>query len=308
VKPEKKRYNPLSGHLRRKFGTRVSKIPVHAGMTCPNRDGTKGRGGCIFCNNRHLMPGDFIEGTGVEEQIEAGLHRGRSRAAGEKYIIYFQSFSNTHAPIGRLREMFSPALPHADVAGISIGTRPDCLGEDVISLLAEMNKSKPVCVELGLQSGSEETLRRVNRGHGVGEFLDSVRRLKAAGIETVAHVMIGFPWETRKDVLQTARICAQSGVDGVKIHSLHVDEGTDMERMFLKGELRLPSLEEYASLVVDFLEMLPERVVVHRLTGEGRRPITMAPEWTFRKQEVIRRIEKELEVRDTWQGGKHGVV
>lgn len=274
-------------------------------FTCPNRDGRVAVGGCIYCNNASHTPKDYRPGRTVREQLEQGAIALRRRHRAEKFIAYFQSYTNTYGNVSKLEKLYREALDFPGVVGLSISTRPDCVPNDILRLIADVARDTYLWLELGLESMHDRTLRWVNRGHGLGEFIDAVERCKARGLRLCSHVILGFPGETREDILQTALLFNRLGIDGVKLHNLHVIKNTALERYYREGDFTVFSREEYVSLVVDFLELLNPEIIVHRLTGETYRAITVAPDWSINKIDVINAIQTELGRRDSWQGRFH---
>lgn len=283
-----------SQHYREKFGCKVYKLSLDGGFTCPNRDGTLGVGGCIFCSASG--GGDFAEKAcaDLQQQMERAKARVAFKNRGGKYLAYFQSFTGTYAPVGRLRELYYGAIAPEDVVGLAIGTRPDCLGEDVIALLSEINRIKPVSVELGLQTASEETARYIRRGYSLPVYLDAVQRLKAAGIEVVTHIILGLPGETPETALHTTRTALDAGTDGLKFHLLHVLRGTALEAEYAAGRIRCLELEEYADWLIPCLHLVPEHVTVHRITGDGAKRDLIAPLWSADKKRVLNELNTRL--------------
>ncbi len=299
-----KRYNTLSDYLKKRFGCRVYKVTLNAGFGCPNRDGTKGTGGCIYCEPATLLPKGYSPGMSVTEQLETGIERVRSRHKAEKFIAYFQINTNTYSDIDRLKKLYNEALGHPGVIALAVSTRPDCVDDKVLELLREFKQLKHLWLELGLQSANDATLGLINRGHTAEDFKGAVLRAAERGIDVCAHLIIGLPGEGRADVINTIKFIAGLPVWGVKFHQLQVVKGTPLERMHNDGQIKSHSLEDYASLVVDCLELLPEDVIVHRLSGDAPRGFLAAPPWGVNKFEVSDRIERLLAERDTRQGGK----
>ena len=285
----------LSGYYREKFGCKVYKLSLDGGFTCPNRDGTLGTGGCIFCSGS----GEFAEGAcdSVREQLRLAKLRVSAKNKEGKYIAYFQSFTNTYAPVERLRSLYFAAIEPEDVVGLAIGTRPDCLPPEVIALLQEVNARKPVSVELGLQTVHEETARYIRRGYRTEVYLDAVSRLKAAGLEVVTHIIIGLPGETAQMAVETTRAAVAAGTDGVKFHLLHVLKGTDLAKEYEKGKFSCLTLEEYGAILKQCVEILPEHTVVHRITGDGAKKDLIAPLWSGDKKRVLNYLYKLLDIR-----------
>ena len=302
------RYTDLSSHLRGLFGCRVQKITVDAGLTCPNRDGTIATGGCIYCNSRGSGTGAHARGLSITAQLQAGKAALARRYQARKFIAYFQSFSNTYAPVERLKALYDEALAVESVVGLAIGTRPDCVSEPVLALLEEYARRYLVWVEYGLQSARDATLARIQRGHDTACFRKAVAATRSRGIRVCAHVILGLPEETREDMRFTARTLADAGIDGVKIHSLYVVKGTRLEALFQAGEYRCLDRPEYVDLVVDVLERLPARTVIQRLTGDPHPEELAAPDWCLDKAGTLADIRKALERRDTWQGRLCGAL
>jgi len=294
-------YNDLNSHLRARFGCRVQKITLDAGFTCPNRDGKKGSGGCIYCNSRGSGTGAFARAS-ITRQIQEARPFLRKRYKAEKFIAYFQSFSNTYAPVETLRALYEEALAADDIAGLAVGTRPDCVGDDVLDLLAEFSKRTWLSLELGLQSVHDRTLALINRGHDAGDFFDAVARARSRGIGLCVHVILGLPGETREDMLATARAIAPLGIAGIKPHLQYVVRGTALHGMYERGEYRCLEREEYADILCDFLALLPPDMVIHRLTGDPRREELIAPAWALEKEKTLRRIQEIFHGRGLRQG------
>jgi hypothetical protein len=299
---EGRRYRALSGYLRERFGCRVHKITVDAGFTCPNRDGTLGVGGCIYCDSLGSGSGLHARGLSVSEQVRIGIERARRRYKAKRFIVYFQSFTNTYGPVERLRALYDEGINHPDVVGLSIGTRPDCVSDEVLDLIRGYAERMMTWLELGLQSANIETLRRINRGHGVAEFVDAVLRARERRINVCAHVIIGLPGEREEDFEETADLLAALGVEGVKIHSLYIPKDSALAQEHLAGRVKLMSREEYVQAVCDFLELLPPQAVIQRLTGETSPDRLLAPDWVLDKRRTIKMIEEELERRNSFQG------
>ena len=283
----------LSDHYWEKFGCKVYKLSLDGGFSCPNRDGTLGTGGCIFCTGS----GEFAEGgpEPVAVQLERAKLRLHGKNKGGKFIAYFQAFTNTYAPVERLRQLYFDAIAPEDIVGLSIGTRPDCLGDAVIALLKEVNGVKPVSVELGLQTIHEETARYIRRGYENPVYFDAVNRLKAAGIDVVTHIIIGLPGEDAQMALETTRAAVAAGTDGVKFHLLHVLRGTDLAAEYEAGSFRCLTMEEYGDILVECVKLLPEETVVHRITGDGAKRDLIAPLWSADKKRVLNYLHKRLE-------------
>jgi radical SAM protein (TIGR01212 family) len=287
-------YRTLSQHYREKFGCKVYKLAIDAGFTCPNRDGTLSHGGCSFCSA--AGGGDFAEKccVSISEQLEKAKARVAFKNRNGKYIAYFQSFTNTYAPVAVLESLYRQAIEPEEILGLSIGTRPDCLPDDVVELLARINREKPVSVELGLQTVHDETAEGFNRGYKTEVYFDAVRRLKAAGIEVVTHIILGLPGETPEMMEGTTRRACQAGTDGVKFHLLHVLRGTRLEQQYREGKFACMTLPEYAAVLKRCLVQLPENVVVHRITGDGAKKDLIAPMWSADKKAVLAYLQAYL--------------
>ena len=282
----------LTEYYRRKFGCKVYKLGIDAGFTCPNRDGTLGVGGCIFCG-ADGGSAFAARGGSVEEQLRLA-REGVAFKGGEKFIAYFQSFTNTYAPLEVLERCYREAIRGEDVVGLAIGTRPDCLPDTVLDLLGRINAIKPVSVELGLQTIHRDSIRYIRRGYDNGVYFDAVRRLKAAGIEVVTHIILGLPGETAEMMVQTTREAVAAGTDGVKFHLLHVLRGTDLAEEYAAGKFRCLELEEYADILDQCLAVLPEHTVVHRITGDGAKKDLIAPLWSADKKKVLNYLNTHL--------------
>ena len=287
-------YRTLNAHYREKFGCKVYKLSIDAGMTCPNRDGTVGTGGCIFCSA--AGGGEFAEGgcESVAVQMERAKARVARKVGNGKYIAYLQAFTNTYAPVERLEELYYEAIAPEEIVGLAIGTRPDCLGPEVVELLARVNRSKPVSVELGLQTVHPETVKYIRRGYENSVYFDAVKRLKAAGLEVVTHMILGLPGEDREMAVETTRQAVAAGTDGVKFHLLHVLRGTDLEKDYQEGRFSCLTLEEYAETLKACIDVLPEHVVVHRITGDGAKRDLVAPLWSADKKRVLNYLNTHL--------------
>ena len=285
----------LSQYYREKFGCKVYKLSLDGGFTCPNRDGTLGTRGCIFCSGS----GEFAEGpcASVREQLQLAKSRVSGKNKEGKYIAYFQSFTNTYAPVERLRSLYFSAIEPEDVVGLAIGTRPDCLPPEVIALLQEVNARKPVSVELGLQTIQEETARYIRRGYRTEVYLEAVKNLKAAGLEVVTHIIIGLPGESARMAVETTRAAVAAGTDGVKFHLLHVLRGTDLAEDYEAGKFTCLTLEEYGEVLKQCVEILPTDMVVHRITGDGAKKDLIAPLWSGDKKRVLNYLYRLLEIR-----------
>lgn len=290
----------LNSYLKSRYGKKIYKVSIDAGFTCPNRDGTLGTKGCIFCSAGGS--GDFAEDSklSITEQIEQGKKRIEAKLPAGDYglIAYFQAFTNTYASIEKLEKVFMEAAAHPEVEIISIATRPDCLGEEILNLLRRINEIKPVWVELGLQTIHEKTAEYIRRGYPLGVYDEAVRNLKACGIETIVHVILGLPYETREEMLETVRYVGESGVEGIKLQLLHVLENTDLADDYRAGKFECLSLDEYASLVKDALDVLPENIIIHRMTGDGDKKILIAPGWSEDKKNVLNTLHRVCDIRE----------
>jgi len=296
------RYNDLNSYLRGLFGCRVQKITVDAGLSCPNRDGAIATGGCIYCNSQGSGTGAHGRGLSIAAQLEAGKAAMARRYRAEKFIAYFQSFSNTYAPVERLRALYEEALGVEGVVGLFIGTRPDCVPEPVLDLLQEMARRSLVWVEYGLQSARDATLALIHRGHDAACFLKALEATHRRGIQVCAHVILGLPGESGADARFTADTLAAAGVDGVKLHNLYVVKGTRLDTLFRSGAYRCLERPEYVEQVVDVLERLPAKIVIQRLTGDPHPEELAAPPWSRGKAATLKAIHETLERRNTWQG------
>ena len=287
-------YTTLNAHYQRKFGCKVYKLAIDAGFSCPNRDGSAGVGGCIFCSA--YGGGEFAEGQcgDITEQLERAKARVSAKNKDGKYIAYFQSFSNTYGPLPHLRRLYMQAIEPEDVVGLAIGTRPDCLPQETVDLLGEINRIKPVSVELGLQTIHRESVRYIRRSYENEVYFDAVRRLKAAGVEVVTHVILGLPGETDTMAAETTAAAVAAGTDGMKFHLLHVLRGTDLEKDYAEGIFRCLELEEYARWLKLCLEQVPHQVVVHRITGDGAKRDLVAPLWSADKKRVLNYLNNYL--------------
>ena len=287
-------YTTLSTHYQQKYGCKVYKLSIDAGLSCPNRDGKIGYGGCIFCSA--YGGGEFAEGVcgSIADQLEQAKKRVIAKNKGGKFIAYFQSFSNTYAPVDTLRRMYLEAIAPEEIVGLAIGTRPDCLQPEIVALLEEINRMKPVSVELGLQTIHPESVRYIRRGYENDVYFDAVQRLKAAGIEVVTHIILGLPGETAQMAAQTTAAVVAAGTDGVKFHLLHVLRGTDLEKDYLSEKFRCLELEEYARWLKLCLDQVPPSVVVHRITGDGAKRDLVAPLWSGDKKRVLNYLKNYL--------------
>lgn len=286
-------YKTANDYYKQKFGSKVYKLSIDGGFTCPNRDGTIGTGGCIFCSS--LGSGDFAaSGDNIAKQLQNAKQRVENKIKSGKYIAYFQSFTNTYATVEKLKSIYYEAIKPDYIVGLSIGTRPDCLHDDVIELLKEINKIKPVSIELGLQTTNEKTAQYIRRGYETKVYFDAVKRLKNAGIEVVTHVIVGLPYETADDAVKTTLDAIAAGTDGVKFHLLHVLKNTDLEKEYLNGKFKCLTIEQYAEILKKCISILPPDIVVHRITGDGAKRHLIAPLWSADKKTVLNFLNKYL--------------
>ncbi len=300
------RINSFGYYLRCRFGCRVSKVNVDGGFTCPNRDGSRGTGGCIYCDNHSFSPSGTLAEIPIEEQLAAGMRYHRTRLGSNKFIIYFQKFTNTYGPVERLRDLYSRALSQPDVIGISVGTRPDALEDEAIDLLSELARSHYVCVELGLQSMDDKILARINRGHNLAEYLEAVQRLSGRGIELCTHLIYGFPGESPERFLETVALMNRLPINSVKLHQLHAVKGTRLAEMYLSGEFLPITHSSYMATACDFLERLRPEISIQRLYGSAPLAIRVAPAWGLKNNQMWYSIVNELRRRGTWQGCRQG--
>lgn len=287
-------YLSFNKYLKDKFGQKVYKISLDGGFTCPNRDGKTGTRGCIFCSKGGS--GDFAESRemSITEQIESGKKKVEKKIKSGKYIAYFQAFTNTYAPVEMLRQKYEEAINHPDIVALSIATRPDCLGDDVLKLLDEMNKIKPVFVELGLQTIHQKSAKYIRRGYDLSVYDKAVRDLKKIGVNVVVHVILGLPNESENDMLETVKYVCESGANGIKLQLLHVIDGTDLAKDYEKGLFKTLEFDEYVNLIIKCVKIIPKDIVIHRLTGDGAKKDLIAPLWSVDKKRVLNAINKAL--------------
>lgn len=299
-----KRYHTLNYHYRERFNEKVFKVSLDAGHTCPNRDGKIGFGGCIYCSERGS--GDYAgkRDRTLSEQFEDVRIRMHEKWANALYVAYFQAYTNTYGPIEQLRENYYAVLEQEGVVGLSISTRPDCLSLEVLDLLSELNEKTELTIELGLQTMHDQTLTKINRGHDYQSFLSAVEELAFRKIEIVPHIILNLPGESREDMLATAYALSQLPIQGIKIHMLHLLDNTPLVALYERGELAFMTRNQYVELVVDILEILPQELVIHRLTGDGPLQLLIEPRWTLKKWEILNAIDDEFIRRDSWQGKK----
>lgn len=298
-----KRYNQYSAHLKNKFGVKVYKITLDAGFSCPNRDGTISTGGCIFCDDGGSFSQAHSNLLSIEEQVKTGAEKLKNRFKAQKFMSYFQAFSNTYKPVNELEKIYNSALNHPDIVGISIGTRPDCIDAEKIKLISGFKDDYYTWIEYGLQSIHDKTLKRINRGHDFDCFLKAYEKTKEAGINVCAHVIFGL-WETHDEIMQTAQKLAELRVDGVKIHMLCALEGTQLAQIYREGGIEFMNEDEYVQTVCDFLEYLPKETTIHRLAGNGLSSELIAPKWLGKKFDCLNKIDREFINRNSYQGSK----
>ena len=297
-----KRYTTFSDELKRIFGCKVQRISVDAGFTCPNRDGSLATEGCIFCGGHGSGSYGIRRDLGISAQLEDGKEVMRRKYRADKFIAYFQAYSNTYAPVHKLRGLFSQALTLPDIVGIIIATRPDCLPDEVLEYLADLNRQTYLWLEIGLQSIYDKSLVLINRRHGHACSVAAIVRAQNHGLRVCAHIILGLPGETRVEMLAMAGELNRLGVDGIKLHLLHVMKGTRLAEMYGRGEVKVLDRDDYAGLICDFLELLDPRILIHRLTGDGGHDNLVAPLWSLKKFEILNLIDAELERRGTRQG------
>ncbi len=297
-----KRYHSLDYYLRQTYQTKMYKISLDGGMTCPNRDGTLGHQGCIFCSAGGS--GDFAadRSLSIPEQIEQGKSQASSKYSGNSYIAYFQAYTNTYAPVPYLQKIFTEAVRHPDIRILDIATRPDCLGEDILGLLAELNRQKPVWVELGLQTIHPQSADFIRRGYELPVFEQAVRGLRAANIPVIVHTILGLPGEDTEQMLAAVRYLNTQDIQGVKLQLLHILKGTGLADYYQSSPFPLPDMEEYFEIIGKCLCILRPDIVIHRLTGDGPKPLLIAPLWTGNKRRVLNRLQAYLKAHDIWQG------
>ncbi len=298
----KPRYYSFNNYLRNKYGVRVQRIPVNLGLGCPHRENRTGRGGCIFCDE--YASGVVPCTMPVEEQVKRGIEFARRRYKAKLFMVYFQAFCNTYAPVEELERLYKSALVDDRIVGIIVGTRPDLVPDEVVDLLKTFLERYEVWVEVGLQSAHYRTLRLINRGHGVSHFVDAVLRLKRANLKVGTHVILGLPGEDLEDMIETARFISALPVDAVKIHNLHVLKNTPLEEMYLSGRLRLFSMDEYVDACVSFIRHLRSDIIIQRLTGEAPPDRLVAPSWCLKKSKVLEAINRKMKELNVFQGDR----
>lgn len=303
-----KPYHSFDYMLREKFGEKIYKVALNGGMTCPNRDGTLGSRGCIFCSAGGS--GDFAGNRqdSITEQIEKQTASIRQKRGVAKFIAYFQAYTNTYAPVDYLRKIYTEALSHPDIVAISIGTRPDCLDEDILQLLDELNQKKPVWVELGLQTIHETTAQYIHRGYALSCFETAVSELRKRNLDVIVHTILGLPGESKNDILSTIEYLNHQDIQGIKLQLLHVLKGTDLADDYFKGKFQVYTMEEYLDLVIDCLEHLNPEIVIHRLTGDGPKDLLIAPLWSSAKRTVLNTLHRECKLRHSFQGKQYKII
>lgn len=299
-----KRYNQFSAYLKNKFGAKVYKITIDAGFSCPNRDGTISKGGCIFCDEGGSFSQAHSNFLPIEEQVNIGAKTLHDRFKAEKFMSYFQAYSNTYKPVEELEVIYKRALNHPDIVGLSVGTRPDCVDSDKLQLLSDIGQDYYTWIEYGLQSVHNKTLKKINRGHDYECFLRAYELSKKKDLNVCVHVIFGL-WETREEILETAQELAKLEIDGVKIHMLCALQDTKLAHIYEQGEISFMSEDEYVNLVCDFLEILPPKTTIHRLAGNGLKKNLIAPRWLGAKLDCLNKIDREFLKRDSYQGSKY---
>lgn len=300
-----KRYNLFSSYLKKKFNEKVYKVTLDAGFSCPNRDGTLSSVGCIFCDDSGSFSQAHSNKLSIENQLEIGMNTLKKRFKANKFLSYFQAYSNTYKPVQELKLLYDKALTPNDVVGISIGTRPDCVDEEKLDLIASYNKTKEVWLEFGLQSANDETLKMINRGHDFKCFENAYLKAKERNINVCVHVILGLMNETYDDIMYTAKTLSKLKPDGVKFHMLCVLKNTPLEKIYRKNNFKLLNEDEYVDIICDFLEILPPNTTIHRIAGNGLNKLLIEPKWIMNKFETLNKIDKTLEKRNSYQGIKH---
>lgn len=297
-KHNNRRFYSLNDFFKDEFKDKIFKVSLDGGFTCPNRDGKVAHGGCIFCSD--AGSGEFAGNRrkSITEQIDEQLEFLKDKVKDKKVIAYFQNFTNTYGDVDYLREIYYEALNHSKVLGLAIGTRPDCIEDDTLELLKEINEKHFFWIELGLQTIDDKVAKIINRGYPLSTYLETSKKLKDSGIKFVTHMIVGLPTEEREDILNTARCIVQSGAWGIKIHSLHIIKGTPLERLYNDTKFKVFTLDEYVDIVVTILKLLPDKMVVHRVTGDGKKDEVVEPKWSLNKRKVLNEIEKELKKRE----------
>ena len=297
-----KPYHSFDYMLKERFSCKIYKTALNGGMTCPNRDGTLGERGCIFCSQGGS--GDFAgdRRDSITEQINKQAEKLAQKRNASAFIAYFQAYTNTYAPVEYLRKIYTEAINHPQVAAVSIGTRPDCLGPDVLALLEELNQIKPVWIELGLQTIHERTAAYIRRGYPLSCFEEAVKALRQRDLDVIVHTILGLPGESRQDILETMEYLNHRDIQGIKLQLLHVLKGTDLAQDYLEGRFSVYTMEEYLDILIDCLEHLSPDIVIHRLTGDGPKDLLMAPLWSSKKRTVLNTLHHECKIRHAYQG------
>lgn len=300
-------YLNYDNYLKNRYNKKVWKISIDAGFTCPNRDGTFGINGCIFCNNKAYTKNTFYSNKSIEDQIKSGIDYYKKYRKAEKFIVYFQSYTNTYAPLDILKQKYDTILSFNDIVGISIGTRPDCVNDEILDLIKSYSEKLDIWIEYGLQTIHNKTLNLIKRGHNYETFLKAIKITKRRNILVCVHVIIGLPGETKNDILKTAIALSRIGIDGIKFHPLHVVKNTVIEEMYNNSQIKILDLNDYIDIVCDFIEILPKNVVIQRLTADVNKELLIEPEWCSkkRKMEVIRLINEQFHHRKSYQGLKY---
>ena len=297
-----KRYRTYSQYLKDLFGEKVYKVTLNANLGCPNRDGTKSFGGCIFCDETGSFSRAHDENLSIKNQLITGIENLEKRFHAKKFIAYLQSYSNTYGEISLLKQIYDDAINNPKVVGLSIGTRPDCVDKEKIDLISTYSKDKEVWIEYGLQSIHDKTLELINRSHTAQDFINAVKLTQNQGIKISAHVILGLVNETKSEMLETAKALADIGIDGVKLHALCVLKNSKLEPLYKSGELRILEEDEYVDLACSFMELLPENVIIHRLAGNGYKKSLLAPLWLGQKFKTLNKIDNWFEINNSWQG------
>lgn len=299
---ENKLYNSLSDHLKERLGSKTVKLSVNAGFSCPNRDGKISTGGCIFCSGSGS--GDFAPSAdlSISEQLRLSREKLSAKWPNAKYIAYFQAFTNTYAPVEVLEKKYNEALNCEDISGIAIATRPDCIDDDTVNLLKKLSKKTYVWIEFGLQTSDENTAKLINRGYSDDVYLSAMKKMKATGIETVTHIILGLPYETRQTMLNSVKFAVDAGTDGIKLQLLHIIKGTKLEEMYHQDRFPIMTRDQYTDTVIDCIEHMPDSVIIHRLTGDGNRNELIEPQWSMDKRGVLNEIHRKMKINKSFQG------
>lgn len=300
-----RKYNDYNTYLKELYGQRVQKITIDAGLTCPNRDGKLSKRGCIYCNSRGSGSGAFLKGQSIEEQIDQGRRAMIRKYKAKLFLAYFQSYTNTYTSCKNLKLMFDKALAYDDMVGVAIGTRPDCVDKGKIDLIESYAENYLVWLEYGLQSAHDKTLELINRGHDFQSFIEAVKLTQDKKINICAHIILGLPGETREMMLETARKISELGINGVKIHLLYVIKGTHLEKMWKKGEYICMEQQEYVETICEFIELLPEHIIIQRITGDPNKDELVAPQWSVRRNETFQMIQKRFDSQGVFQGKRY---